>query len=310
MGGVGTRGLWSGERPAIQVHQQVVDRGSPIGFLWFASPADELTQEHPWMGKKPLPTKPTQTENAVDFIRSRIIDLTLPPGSRIDEAVLVNKFRLGRTPAREALNWLAAEGFVHILQNRGGTLVRALDLTEIRQILQAYHLSEIILGQLSNFDDTRLVSDLETIQSMHEKAVKDNNFLDITKFNVMFHMRLYNTIENEYIVKFVKSTHDHTRRLTVLLYTVESKDQKFLDEQLKLAVEQHRMIIEAVKSGDRARLRDVLSVHSGYLQIRLARLMEVGRSTSIRVDPGAMTLDAGTDLFGLPDSLKAAPETS
>src|SRR6202048_623975 len=73
----------------------------------------------------------SQTDAALDLIRSRIVDMSLEPGSRIDERLLVDRFKLGRTPAREAINRLVAEGFVNIVPQRGGTYVCKLDLDEM-----------------------------------------------------------------------------------------------------------------------------------------------------------------------------------
>ena len=67
------------------------------------------------------------TEVAVETIRDRILDLTLRPGLRIDEKLLMERFRLSRTPAREALNRLMAEGLVEMQANKG-TFVRPLDV--------------------------------------------------------------------------------------------------------------------------------------------------------------------------------------
>ena len=50
----------------------------------------------------PVPPVLSQTEQAVSVIRDRIIDLTLEPGSKLDERLLKERFKLGRTPAREA----------------------------------------------------------------------------------------------------------------------------------------------------------------------------------------------------------------
>ena len=81
--------------------------------------------------------KASQTETAVDLIRSKIIDLSLAPGTKLDEPLLVKEFKLGRTPAREAINRLVAEGLASIFPNRGGTFVRELDLSEIDEVLMA-----------------------------------------------------------------------------------------------------------------------------------------------------------------------------
>src|ERR1700736_6282275 len=60
----------------------------------------------------------SQTEAAVDLIRMKIIDMSLEPGSKLDEPLLRNHFKLGRTPAREAISRLVAEGLVTIFRNR------------------------------------------------------------------------------------------------------------------------------------------------------------------------------------------------
>ena len=65
------------------------------------------------------PSFETLTDAAVDTIRNRILDMTLVPGSRIDAPLLMKQFKLSRTPAREALNRLAAEGLVVLHANRG-----------------------------------------------------------------------------------------------------------------------------------------------------------------------------------------------
>ena len=65
------------------------------------------------------PREASQTDAAVDLIRSKIIDMSLQPGSRLDEPLLRNHFKLGRTPAREAINRLVAEGLVNISPKSG-----------------------------------------------------------------------------------------------------------------------------------------------------------------------------------------------
>ena len=47
-----------------------------------------------------------------DLLRDEILDLTLPPGSPIDEVQLAERFSMSRTPIREALVRLAGEGLI------------------------------------------------------------------------------------------------------------------------------------------------------------------------------------------------------
>src|SRR5260370_31095241 len=119
----------------------------------------------------------SQTESAVDLIRSHIIDLSLEPGSKLDEPLLIKHFKLGRTPAREAISRLIAEGLVNSLPNRGGTFVRNLNLVEIGEVIFAYQLVETVMAQLCSFDDPNLVEDLEEIQARYIEQIRSKSFL-------------------------------------------------------------------------------------------------------------------------------------
>ena len=63
---------------------------------------------------------------AYDVLRDEILDLVLQPGSAIDEVQLAERFNMSRTPIREALVRLAAEGLIHTLPNRS-TLVAPIE---------------------------------------------------------------------------------------------------------------------------------------------------------------------------------------
>jgi len=52
-------------------------------------------------------------------LRQKIIDLTLKPGTLLVEQKLAHEYGVSRTPVREVLVWLASEGLVEILRNRG-----------------------------------------------------------------------------------------------------------------------------------------------------------------------------------------------
>ncbi len=61
-----------------------------------------------------------------DLLRDEILDLVLSPGSPIDEVQLAERFKMSRTPIREALVRLAGEGLIDTLPNRS-TMVSNID---------------------------------------------------------------------------------------------------------------------------------------------------------------------------------------
>ena len=222
----------------------------------------------PGDGDGPTPT-PTQTDAAVETIRSRIIDLTIAPGSRLDEAMLLNHFQLGRTPAREAINRLAAEGFVRIAANRGGTFVRKLDLDEMGQIIVAHQLVESATSQLCRLEDAELASDLTAIQVDYRSQVNARRSLPITALNEQFHLRIARTIDNEFFNDFAQSTHRHVRRLLVHLYALEASQPDVQEAHFALNLAQHDAIIEAARDRDQDTLRTLLPEHARTTQDRL-----------------------------------------
>lgn len=230
------------------------------------------------------PRETSQTDAAVDLIRSKIIDMSLQPGSRLDEPLLRNHFKLGRTPAREAINRLVAEGLVNISPNRGGMFVRGLDFVEIGEVIMAYQLVETVLAQLCSFDDDSLVADLEQIQARYRREVQGKSFLGITSVNEEFHLRMHRSIGNALFYEFGLSTHRHLRRLLVLIYKIENREHNVLEAQMEINIDEHVRIIDAIRRRDRIGLNQLLPAHAQQAQTRLARILSEERVPPLTVD--------------------------
>ncbi|MGJ7531471.1 GntR family transcriptional regulator, partial [Variovorax sp. GB1P17] len=70
------------------------------------------------------------------LISEQIISGNFPPGMRLDERLLADKFKVSRTPVREALRQLAARGLTQILPMRG-VVVMQIGVKELSEILHA-----------------------------------------------------------------------------------------------------------------------------------------------------------------------------
>src|SRR3989338_8380751 len=73
---------------------------------------------------------------AYEVLRDEILDLTLPPGSPVDEVALAERFAMSRTPIREALVRLEGEGLVTTLPNRS-TVVANIDFPNLNAFFDA-----------------------------------------------------------------------------------------------------------------------------------------------------------------------------
>jgi DNA-binding GntR family transcriptional regulator len=98
----------------------------------------------------------TSAERALDTLRELILDGGLPSGARLGEVELAERLGVSRTPVREALSRLAAEGLVQIVPNRGArvatwTVEELEGVFELRALLEP-QLTALAVPQASRAD--------------------------------------------------------------------------------------------------------------------------------------------------------------
>ena len=81
-------------------------------------------------------------------LRDAIVEGRLPPGTRVPEKELCTEFGVSRTPLREALKVLAAEGLVELLPNRGSR-VRRFTEEDVRNFFEVLAALESAAGRLA-----------------------------------------------------------------------------------------------------------------------------------------------------------------
>ena len=232
------------------------------------------------------PSFETLTDAAVDTIRNRILDMTLAPGGRIDAPLLMKQFKLSRTPAREALNRLAAEGLVVLHANRGA-YVRRLDFDDIQALFDAYFVEERMLGHFCNFGDAGLVADLERIHLAHQEATRARRHLDVTLLNSEFHHRIAASSNNAYIQEFAHRIHNHFRRLSFHIYQLESRIPAVLEGQMAHIIDEHGQIIAAILSKDREQVIARLVGHAQRAHDRLLSIISTSQGRDFKLPPPA-----------------------
>lgn len=225
------------------------------------------------------------TDAAVNVIRDRILDLTLPPSERIDETMLAARFALSRTPAREALNRLAAEGLVQFQHNRG-VIVRPLDLANVRELFQAYFMCERIVGFLCKTKQLGLVDDLRALDKEYHVNAKRKNYLGLTRINANFHVRLARATENEYVLNFAERLHNQARRLSYYIFLSDRDDSQYSSHQRRVTSD-HAKIIDAVDRGDNHALVQLMTMHAGLFQDRIKAVIDASTAAAWPVERNA-----------------------
>ncbi len=135
-------------------------------------------------------------EEVAELLRQRIFRRELEPGSWIDELKLADEYGISRTPLREALKVLAAEGLVTMKVRRGAyvTEVNEKDLSDV------YHLLSLLESDAAGVVAARASdTELQELQALHaELEAAVGNREKFFAVNERFHMRLLDIADNRW----------------------------------------------------------------------------------------------------------------
>ena len=213
------------------------------------------------------------TDAATRFLRDRILDLTLEPGEPIEEKSLLGRFGLSRTPAREAINRLIAEGLVTVRSNRGA-FVAPMDLEGLVALLDAYVLAERMVASVCKLEHPRLADDLRQMQASFVRAAAKMDLLRITEINARFHGRIARAVENRFVEQYSADLHNLARRASFYIYRRQSREQGSISEPGDRVIAQHEMIIASIAERDRASLVSVVTEHALLFRERFEELLK------------------------------------
>ena len=139
-------------------------------------------------------------EEAAELLRQRIFSRELAPGSWIDELNLAQDYGISRTPLREALKVLAAEGLVTMKVRRGAyvTEVSKRDLEEIYHLLGL--LESDAAGMVAQKATDLQMLQLQELHAALERSAQPAQF-DREQFffdNEQFHLTLLAIADNRW----------------------------------------------------------------------------------------------------------------
>jgi DNA-binding GntR family transcriptional regulator len=216
-----------------------------------------------------LPGSQLQIESVVDqvyaAIRGRIEDGDLPRGTRLRQEALAEELGVSRTPLREALRRLAAEGFVRIRPNRGAEVV-ALTPGEVRAAYEARLVLEPGTARLAAM--RRPADGIEAMRA----AVRVQRGADGNRNGLVgsrdFHLALIRASGNEYLIRLGEAL--WVPGVAQAVY----EQQEDSPELLLADAEEHARIANAVEAGD-GDLAETLARR--HIQDALGRLLGPGR---------------------------------
>jgi DNA-binding GntR family transcriptional regulator len=181
-------------------------------------------------------------QEVAELLRQRIFKRDLEPGSWIDEMKLAEEYGISRTPLREALKVLAAEGLVTMKVRRGAyvTEVSETDLADV------YHLLALLESDAAGVVAERATdAQLKELQALHkelESAAAAGNRDKFFAINERFHMRLLQIAGNRWRDQMVADL----RKVMKL-----NRHHSLLKSgRLEESLQEHRAVMEALARRD------------------------------------------------------------
>lgn len=206
-------------------------------------------------------------QHVYDLLRDEILDLTLPPGSPIDEVQLAERMNISRTPIREALVRLAGEGLVSTLPNRS-TVVAQIDFFNLHTFFEAITLMYRVTTR--GAAERHRPADLEVIrghQARFAQAVADQNALSMIATNRDLHAAIAEAGRNPYYTAMFARVLDDGRRLLRLYY------QSFEDRLPQEYVTEHDDMIAAIAARDVATCDRLATAHADQIVRQIQKLV-------------------------------------
>ncbi|WP_181346845.1 GntR family transcriptional regulator [Thalassobacillus sp. CUG 92003] len=196
--------------------------------------------------------------SAYKYIKHAILHGEFAPKMRLTEEYLANKLQISRTPIREALKQLEAEGL--IVSMKRGVRVRHFtkkdihEIYDLRTLLEGYAAAQAAMNR-TEFD----LQEMNVSNDKYEAAIVDyfdtgkTTIEEILDLNHRFHDAVIRASQNQHV-------HSHISKVVVVPLIFRSF-YWFDEEQLRHSLEVHKTILKAIEEQDLERARVAMHEH-------------------------------------------------
>ena len=222
----------------------------------------------------PRQSRGSGARHVYDTLKREILTLAMAPGIPLDETQLAERFGMSRSPVREALVRLSADGLVVMLANRS-TLVAPIDLAGFPRYVEALDFLQRINARLAARHRAEAdVGRMEALCAAFDAACRVNDYLEMSATNRDFHMAVAESGGNRYLARSYGQLLDEGRRILHLHF-----DYLQSSETDGILHSDHYDLIEAIRrrdvaAADRLAHEHTRQFHDGFLRFMRARYEE------------------------------------
>jgi DNA-binding GntR family transcriptional regulator len=186
-------------------------------------------------------------------LRQLIVEGVIEPGRKLNERTLAAQLQVSRTPLREAIRMLAAEGLVELLPNRGAVAAQLSD----QDVVDTFEVIAGLEGQSGELAAERIAEhELNEIRALHFEMLAAHARRDLPAYyrlNAAIHNHINAAARNPVLTQTYRTVN---ARLQALRFRSNFDEAKW-----SRAVREHERMIELLQARDGAALRQVLVSH-------------------------------------------------
>jgi len=188
-----------------------------------------------------------------EHIKEMILKGEIPAGKRMIESEIANFMGISRTPVREAVHKLEAEGFLKPLP-KAGYVVRGLTLSDIEETFDIRSILESFAGYLAaiRYSDEEILPLEEKIEEFQRHLDRDD-LKGLTRINTDFHELLYSLSRSPRLIKMIHGLRDEIFFLRKVILNS--------GEMALLSNKDHREMIKAIKKREAKKVRRLVMEH-------------------------------------------------
>lgn len=199
-------------------------------------------------------------------LRQLIVEGAIAPGAKLNERALAEQLHVSRTPLREAIRMLAAEGLVDLLPNRGAVAAQL----SAQDVADTFELVAGLEGQSGELAAERITDrELSEIRALHYEMLAAHTRRDLPTYyrlNATIHQQINAAARNPALTRTYLNVN---ARLQALRFRSNLDEGKWAR-----AVQEHERMIELLSARDGTRLRRLLVTHLEHKRDAVLALME------------------------------------
>lgn len=197
------------------------------------------------------------TQQAYRYIRDEIIRGRIDGQQHLTEGFFAKRYGISKSPIREALNRLEAEGLITILPRRGA-FVRGFAIHDVEEIYELREALETLVVRDAVLD-AKTLARLRQIVLQAQSSLEREDKPNYIREDMAFHTTLANVSSNSRLRKVLESMHNQMLILRRQTFELSSHT----------SVKQHLAVLEALENGERERAAEIMTEHIQAVRKRL-----------------------------------------